>query len=280
MVVSKSYELEGFFGGLADLVRDVALFIGAAALLNPVVAGGARLVGLIMVGSELAELSGVHVIGPGGLVGLVVAGGASFLFGGGVFVPVFVGGAVASELLVKHRSLAEPEMAPARDFAKRVFGDTLPFDRVILTNLSGENGQEFVTPSVDGSILMNMGDGFDNPTTHVDPRRGFIVEGQIFIHELTHVWQIAHAGIIADYFWRAALDKVGGSASYNYGPPGPVFSSFGLEAQASLVEEWFSGTDFDATMSIPGRSKTNPIGMQDNDPYIGYINNNIRLAEA
>jgi hypothetical protein len=128
---------------------------------------------------------------------------------------------------------------------------------------------------VDGSILVNLGIGFDNPLTHVDPKRGYSVNGQILIHELTHAWQIAHTTFVSSVFWDAALAKVEGSAAYRYGPPGPPWSTFNLEQQASIVDEWFAGTNARATNPVAGRMAMNP-----NDPYFGYIANNIRLGQA
>jgi hypothetical protein len=271
IAVSKSYEMSGVLGTLADVVVDVVEFVAAAALLNPLVSGGATLAGLVLVGSELGALTGVRVVGPGGLIGLVAAGGAAFLFGPGVILPVFVGGVMIGDVDVKHRPLSDAEQS----FAMQVFGDTLPFERVILTNLSGANGQEFVAPNVDGSILLNMGLGFADPIGHKDPPRGYTADGQIYIHELTHVWQIAHEDLVSAFFWKAALDKLGGHANYTYGPPGPAWSEFGLEGQATVVDEWFAGTITRAATPLPTRRpKMNPA-----DPYFGYIANNIRMAQ-
>ena len=267
MAVNKSYEMTGVLGTLADVVVDLVEFVAASAVSSP------TLTGIILVGSELAALTDVRVAGPGGFIGLVTAGGAAFLFGGGVILPVLVGGVMIGDIEVKHRKLTEAEQSVARG----VFQDTLPFERIVLTNLSGQSGQEFVVPNIDGSILVNMGDGFSDPVGHRAPSRGYPNNGQLFIHELTHVWQVAHTDVIAEFFWRAALDKLGGSASYTYGPPGPPFSSFGLEAQASLVEEWFTGTMAKAAAPIPGRRPDKP--MSKDDPYFGYIANNIRLRE-
>lgn len=275
LAVTKSYEMTGVLGTLADIVGDVVEFAATAVATSPTLAG------IILVGSELADLADVHVVGAGGLVGLVAAGGASFLYGGGVILPVLVGGIVTSDQLVGHRPLFKHEIG----FARRVFQNTLPFDRIRVTNLSGIGGREFVTPSIDGTILVNMGNGFSDPIAHIDPPKGKTEEGQIFVHELTHVWQVAHTDFVSEFFWRAALDKLNDSASYTYGPPGPAFSSFGLEAQASLVEEWFSGTQWKASTMAPGRPPrgTRPESaqkMNPDDPYFRYIANNIRLSEA
>jgi hypothetical protein len=274
MAVNKSYEMTGVLGTLADVVVDLVEFVAASAVVSPVLAG------IILVGSELAALTDVRVAGPGGLIGLVAAGGAAFLFGGGVILPVLVGGLLIGTVAVKHRKLTQAEQS----FARQVFQDTLPFERIVLTNLSGQSGQEFVVPNIDGSILVNMGNGFSDPVGHKDPGRNYTEDGQIFIHELTHVWQVTHTDIISEFFWRAALDKLGGQASYKYGPPGLPFSSFGLEAQASIVEEWFSGTQYRAAAGVVGRSDVGKQPepqhrMRREDPYFGYIANNIRMRE-
>jgi hypothetical protein len=274
LAVNKSYEMTGVLGTLADIVGDVVEFAATSVVIGPPLAG------IILVGSELADLADVHVVGAGGLVGLVTAAGASFLFGGGVILPVLVAGLVAGEVQVKHRPLFEHEIT----FAQRVFGDTLPFNKIEVTNLSGIGGREFVTPSIDGTILVNMGVGFSDPIAHINPPKGKTEEGQIFVHELTHAWQVSHTDFVSEFFWRAAIDKLNDSASYIYGPPGPPFSSFGLEAQASLVEEWFSGTQFKAATAVPGRPPrhTRPTvaqKMNEHDPYFNYIANNIRLSE-
>jgi hypothetical protein len=276
LIVNKSYEMSGLLGALSDVVVDVIGFIATAGLLSPVIPGGAALAGAILIGSELGDLTDVRVVGPGGLVGFVGAAGSAFLFGGGVAIPVLVGMAVG-DLSVQHRPLRDHE----ESFARQVFQDTIPYERVLVTNLSGLGGREFVVPNVDGSILVNLGNGFSDPIGHVDPPRGYTEQGQIFIHEMTHVWQVAHEDVTLSFFWKAALDKLAESASYQYGPPGPPWSSFGLEAQATIVEEWSSGTSLRAVMGpVPGRSATPGGRMQDDDPYFHYIANNIRMGET
>src|SRR5262249_10818301 len=119
---------------------------------------------------------------------------------------------------------------------------SVPLDRVYLTNMSGERGQEFTVPNIDGDILVNIGNAYDNPTTYARP--GYPIGGQVFIHELTHAWQIAHAPFTADVFWEAAKAKVDGeSIAYTYGPPGREWHSFGLEQQGSIVDDWFAGSN-------------------------------------
>jgi hypothetical protein len=273
MAVSKSYEMTGVLGTLTDLAIDVVEFLVGAEVLQGV-AGAVGVAGVILVGFELGALTDLRVVGPGGLVGVIAAAGATCLLGPGVMLPVLVGGVLIGDIAVRNRLLNQEEVA----LATRVFGDTLPVDRILLTNLSGIGGTEFTVPNADGEILVNFGNGFDDPPRHLQPARGYTQPGQLLIHELTHAWQIAHGGKPPEYFWRAALAKIQGSSAYRYGPAGPPFGEFGLEAQATLVEEWFAGTQGRATMPIFSRQKSPPVGEQTDDPYFGYIQNNIRMG--
>jgi hypothetical protein len=273
LVVNRSYDLSGVLGTLADVVTDLVEFVAASAVVSPVLAG------VVLVGSELADLTDVHVAGPGGIGGLVLAGGMSFLFGGGVILPIMVGGLIVGDVQVQHRPLLPHEVG----FARQVFEDSVPYDLVRITNISGLNGREFVVPNTDGTILLNMGAGFSDPTGYTKPDKGYVRPGQVFIHEMTHAWQVAHTDVTAEFFWRAAVDQLGGDDPYRYGPPGTPFGDLGLEGQASLVDEWFAGTMFRATTPVPGRPTDRQPGpadqMRRDDPYFGYIEDNIRLGQ-
>lgn len=269
--VSHAFEFKGPVGGLIDAVSDFMDLVSGLALFLPVLPGAPALAALIVAGSELRELVGVRVVGPGGLVGVLAAAGGAFIFGPSVILPVFVAGAAAGEALIRNR----PACADERAFARAVFGDTLPFDRIRLTNLSGFGTRAFVCPNSDGQILLNLGNAFDTPTTSIFPN--YPSPGQIFIHELTHAWQIAHDAFDARFLWRGIVDKVGESGEYRYGPPGPAFSAFGLEGQGRVGDEWFSGRASRATTTpIAGRSLAKPASQ--NDPYFRYIAENIRLG--
>ena len=72
-----------------------------------------------------------------------------------------VAAGVTVELALKHRKLTDrPEEV---DFANRVFQGTLPVDRIVLTNMLGIGGRPFTIPSVGNTILVNLGEGFDDP---------------------------------------------------------------------------------------------------------------------
>jgi hypothetical protein len=228
--------------------------------------------GVIFLGSELGVLTGWQWAGPGGLVGLGVAGGVAFLTGPTMIIPAMIGGTLVGSQFVKSRTMTTVE----KDFAAAVFGDTLPTDRIVLTNLIGLGDVPFTIPSVDGSILLNMGDaGYDAPMTQpLYPAYGYTVGGQVFIHELTHAWQIAHWPVTLGYFWEAALDRIDLQNAARYGPAGPAWSSFGEEEQAKIVDHWFAGVTYYAKRRPPTRLPMDP-----NDPYFTYIANNIRMGE-
>jgi hypothetical protein len=82
------------------------------------------------------------------------------------------------------------------------------------------------------------------------------IAGQVLIHELTHAWQIEHTDI-SDGFVPGLMctgiynQTVLGQAAYHYGRPGPPWSSFNMEAQAAIVDQWFAGT----TPPPPGRNR-------------------------
>ena len=135
----------------------------------------------------------------------------------------------------RRRSLSSDEIV----FASKVFGDTLPTDRIVLTDMSGLNDRGFTFPNIDGTILVNIGAAYDDPI-HYSLGKTYATQGQLFIHELTHAWQIAHEWFIAGWIC-SALDAqiIQGQRAYNVGSPGPAYSDFGIEAQAVIVDRWF-----------------------------------------
>jgi hypothetical protein len=265
MVVTRSSELAGVLGTAVDVITDVAeFFVGAVTLgVGPAVC--------LVVGSELNR-AGVSLPGLGGVVGLGVVGGVVYIWGPSAIVAAIVAGVVVGEIvdaMVKIRRLRDDEVA----FARQVFGDSLDFDRIRLTNLSGLSARPFTTPTVDGTILLNVGNAFDEPTLAVFPNSGHPVPGQMLIHELTHAWQIEHAsfedGFVPGWMCAGILNQTVISNPYQYGPPGQDWSSFHMEAQGAIVDQWFGGNG-----SQPGPR------MNKDSPYFGYITNNILLGAS
>jgi hypothetical protein len=266
MSVSKSYEDTGALGTIEDIVKDALSFLVADVLL------GTETALVLVLGSELASITKASFAGPGGLVGVAVAAGVVWIWGPGAFVPAIVAGVAAgavTDALIRHRPLSAAESA----FARQVFGDTLPTDsRIILTNMSGLGGRAFTTPNVDGTILVNIGNAFDDPMNAQFPNT-YPAKGQLLIHELTHVWQIAQGsflpGVMCEGIVNQAVKTLGGNP-YRYGPPGPPWGGFNLEAQGAIVDQWFGGNRAGGT----GRP------MDKESPYWGYISNNILLGQT
>lgn len=261
--VTKDYSATGVIGFVEDLAKSV-LDIAAGA------AGGALGV-VIGLGAEVGQIFGD--LGVGGAFG-IVAGVVVFAFGGTLVMAVVAGvvvGAVTN-LLVEQRSLRPEEI----DLAEKVFKGTLPYENITLTNLSGLGGRAFTMPGGDGKIYLNLGDAYDSPDPIKYTTKSYPKEGQLLIHELTHAWQIAHAaflpGLVCEGIVNQANNTVGQSV-YVYGSPGPSWSNgFNLEQQAAIVDQWFGGTP---TVVVPNRKP-----MDSNDPYFGYIRDNIRAGRS
>ncbi len=244
----------------------IGFFQDAAKFLVDVVAGaaGATLGVVIALGSEAGKLFGN--LGLGGTFG-VLAGVVVFAIGGGVVVAVVAGVAagLVTNALIKQRGLSSEEV----QFAGQVFAGSLPVDRIVLTNMAGLGGRAFTMPGVDGKIYLNLGDGYNNPLVYTN--KAYPRGGQVLIHELTHAWQIAHGSFIPGLVCAGIVNQANfifGQSVYVYGPPGPPFGDFNLEAQGAIVDQWFGGN---ATAVVPNRNPMDP-----NDPYFGYIANNVR----
>ena len=52
--------------------------------------------------------------------------------------------------LIDQRPIAQAEI----ELARTVFGNTIPYDNVILTNLGGMSGRAFTAPGVDGKNVL------------------------------------------------------------------------------------------------------------------------------
>jgi hypothetical protein len=261
-----------FFGTIGDVLGFASTLIGGA-----IVAGPAGV--CIVLGVHIADLAGIdEQLGTAGLAGVAVAGGVLVVFGPGAIIPAVAAGAaagIAVETAIQHR----PMTAEQRAFAERVFGPTLPVDRIVLTNLVGIGKRPFTIPSIGEAILVNLGAGFDDPTHYrgyghpdLDKQNKPRAEGQLFIHELVHAWQIDTETFLPGLICEAVgaqLTTLGGNmAVYRYGAAGPAFSEFNPEQQASIVDDWFAGS---------GKQEGHrPQVENDRNPYFRYIRDNIR----
>jgi hypothetical protein len=160
MSTCKSYEDVGVLNAIEDIAKDLLGYLAAE------VTFGAGLALVVCASAELADEFDASFVGPGGLVGVAVAGGVVWTFGPSAIIAAVVAGVAAgaiTDALIRHRQLTDEEYA----FATLVFGDTLPpRERIYVTNLSHGCGHKYTWPNVDDSVLLNLDDAFDHPMTH------------------------------------------------------------------------------------------------------------------
>lgn len=256
--VTKDYSATGVVGVIEDVAKGILdVAVGVTSLEVGVVIG---------IGSEIGRVFGE--LGIGAAFG-VIAGTVVFAFGGGIVVALVAGVGVTAvvDIMIQQRQIYNWEY----DFADScVFKGSLPsMDKIYITNLTGLGGKAFTFPGVDGKTYINMGDGFSNALSYT--RDQYQTTGQLLVHELTHAWQIEHSTFVPGLVCNAAVDAANKQVSgnvYQYGPPGPAWSSFGVEQQGAIVDQWFAGI---STPVVPYR-KPHDSG----DPYFIYIRDNIR----
>jgi hypothetical protein len=129
----------------------------------------------------------------------------------------------------------------------KIFNGTLPSkNNIVITNLYGKGHLQFVFPTgVGGVIMMNLGEkGFANPMGKIryknsDPNEK---EGAVFIHEMTHVWQI-HSIPDISFTIQSLANQHEGSSAYNYDQinceNGKDFRAFNLEQQGQIVKDCY-----------------------------------------
>jgi hypothetical protein len=259
------YKWGGPVGTITDLLGDL-LDIGAGVL-------GSAIGAVIGVTREAIGFLGTS-LGPGGTIG-VIAGIAVFAVGAiagfGVGTALILGtvAGVAVGEVTNALFQSRPINAEEISIAQQVFKSELPYANVMLTNLSGLNGRAFTAPGVDGKTYCNLGENF-NAT--LGPGNGaYPARGELMIHELTHAWQIAHNSYVPGFVCSGIVNQanyVFGDNVYAYGPAGPDWSSFNLEQQGAIVNEWFGG------------EQTNNIQMDPASPYYRYITGNILTGSA
>jgi hypothetical protein len=256
------FHMDANISGVLGTAWDVLTFAFKGIAAN-LVLGQVGLI--ILVGTELADV-GVRVGTPDVLAGVLAAGGTLLILGPFGLVPAVVAGVATAELIdVRHRSMTTEE----RDFANRVFNGTVDFDRVTLTNMS-RDGRKFTIPSVDDSILVNMDDALDSTMTYTSTG-DYEQPGSVFIHELTHAWQITNKsfvglleGIASDYNYHEGpkdTDRTTKSELWSNRPWG----EFNNEQQAHIVDDWYGANQSD----LNGPAATR-------DPAFHFIRDNIR----
>ena len=117
-----------------------------------------------------------------------------------------------------------------------------------------------------------MGKNFDHtlePDIQRNVRGGYEAPGEVLIHELTHAWQIHHNTFLPGLLCKALIDT-----NYEYDKTkvrehAPWSSTFGLEEQASIVNDWFG----------ENTPELNSVNALNNDRFF-YISQHIRLGRT
>lgn len=252
----KWYSDTGVLGTLEEIAEALANFFVLKVFVGPLIAGA------IVIGSELGATSNIPFLHPTVIAGVFVAGGLVLLLGPGVILPAIVAG-IATANEVKARPLRESELALAR----KVFSDTIPFDRILITNFDRGGKRAFCAPSLDGSILICMGGRYDDTMTSLDDRT-------TLVHELTHAWQIVHNPVV-DLIWQSAINETRDIADVYAAPEfdGREWGDFSNEQQAVIVaSNWYN-----AASPTPG-GLDGEVALT--SPWFRYIKDNIRLGQS
>jgi hypothetical protein len=261
--------ISGTTGALIDIAKTVVETYVAAQFAGVVGA-------VIVLGSELGSATGTTFTNPNILAGVTLGAGVLLLFGPSAIIPAIAAGVVAAAVAdIRFRPMNSDEIA----LANEVFQGTLPIDRIIITDLyrPGQNAKgavdrEFVIPGIDGSILVNMGKNFDHtlePDIQKSVRGGYESPGEVFIHELTHAWQIHHNTFLPGMLCKALIDSNYVYDKAKLSEHAPWSSSFGLEEQASIVNDWYG----------ENRPDLNSFKALNDDRFF-YISQHIRLGRT
>ena len=197
--------------------------------------------------------------------------------------------------LVEGRLLNPREHALARS----VFAESIPYDRVVITNLNLGGAVTLVGPGRSGEgplYTINWVDGY--LTTQAPPDRPATL-----IHELTHVWQGYNGVMPALYMgqsawaqlrhgiedilkkreWRGWNRHRGAAYDFSMSDIGKPWSAFNVEQQGSLVESWFMPETTRIRRVGPSTTVTHDFGpgvygggRSEQDPRFPYIRDVIR----
>ncbi len=128
-----------------------------------------------------------------------------------------------------------------QQLAFRVFDTSLPPWRLIYITDGLGLGDAPWTDDPFMFYFINVGPVGYPDCTSVRPLGDFGRICDVFIHEMTHVWQYYH-----DYWVKSSSiaargwEKVSGDDAYRYSL-GKSWMRYNVEEQASIVEDWFSG---------------------------------------
>jgi hypothetical protein len=137
--------------------------------------------------------------------------------------------------------MAERRITTAEiNLAFTVFQGRLPYHMIFIKDDLGLSGRAWAEPGPLGHFYLHMGpQGFDTCTTTTAIVPAGAPTRNVFIHELTHVWQGFHG---VNYVFDSLVNQCAGSFTgvnpYGY-TTGQWWSTYNCEQQGSIVEDWF-----------------------------------------
>jgi hypothetical protein len=131
------------------------------------------------------------------------------------------------------RGLTRGEIA----LAETIFPNPLPYDRIRLREGAGGNGVAALAFRT-GNIALTLRNSVYFASRYSDDFSNADTGGkELFLHELTHVWQYARSGVprfLARYGLNLISVGFRPRRAYAYGP-GQPFAGSRLEAQAEMI---------------------------------------------
>jgi len=254
LTVKFDANVSGVLGGVVDVLTFALEGIAANVILGP--AGW-----YVLIGNELAGLD-KQIDSPDILGGIVIGAGVFLIAGPFGLVPAVLAGVITAAVAdIKHRSLNEEEIR----FAQQVFGNKVRYEDIVITDMQKSSGRKFTMPSIGNTILMALGpDAFHDPMNWADiDNDDYKRPGEVFIHEMTHAWQISNTGPIH------LVCNLSGDYTYKDDPTWSSrdWGSFNLEEQAHIVDDWYG--DHRADLNGPAALA---------DPAFHFIRDVIRSA--
>ena len=162
--------------------------------------------------------------------------------------------------LPKYRTLSPGEY----NWANKYYNGKLPpISQILVTNLMSVDRRAFTIPNGVGITIMNLGDAFDNPMQFTNA--GYTVPGQLFIHEMAHVWQIRNSSQLKAFTqgvsnqWK---NTILGHDVYAYSC-GQPWNNYNYEQQAHISDACFN-------------HRNGQLVSKDNSCEVKYVEDNIR----
>jgi hypothetical protein len=130
------------------------------------------------------------------------------------------------------------------DIARTVFRNTIPYDKVVVSDGLGGGDRPFTVPTnMPVSVLFNVskgkyvihaGDGYYGMSYHKSDQL-------TLIHELTHVWQGEHSSSSWNYVFGSMWSQGLSDDAYKYDKNRlQNWADYNPEQQAQIVEDWFA----------------------------------------